>query len=987
MFRKPISTNPTSKPPANPAPTKTPIITRGNVASLVQLHNARVQEQEASATAPAISRSGTGIERGTGRAETFRDAPNISPASGIPSWRPQYQEAKDGTSPCQSRRKSQTSKQSAIPRGHSPLTRPSRRASTKQHQEPEDIHREQQSRRSITGIHARDQYAWQQDSSTIARKDPWSKRASSQRKPSSTISSQFEAFRSVYQPPPADHLDSHGNSRRNSRRDSWARKPLPPAKVQPMPERSMPSISDHESREWSLDHTSECKDDWATRRTSSERSRSSYTDSRQGLFYGNLTQPAPPAPSELSASAERSNPFLRRNGSGSTMRSASPFAGREPMSRKAFERVRSMSPPSISEKPELQIPAPQRPSQPSIATYITRKLSQHWTDPPLDNVASPPLVRVPPSSPHPVHHIDSFFVQDILSSIDSVLTEHTTALQTVIAQSHQLLHEKERLCPSISPRRSPKANSPVQFSPTHSVKSEHNSRSVSPTSQHLQDPPKQPRRRATSVPKIVKLIDNAASDMGLTVATVDKRNSIALAHKLAAERRDSLPKSITEPDLTIQSHNQTAAMARFGTTINRKASRTVTPPRIRVSEESQPLQPPNTRAPSPGGDRPVLSRAAVDGLPSACRSRPVLPTLSIMTPSTPSTVAPRSPEQQTRRSAPYYSVVLQESDDAQEGDNVQERDDAQPGQPVLSPGDNALSPGGQSLISPSEYAGLESQESSPNMFTHSNLPTPSEAHYPLMLDAEHEYDRDAALVQRATRSGINSIPNSLPTTPHRQDSLNTGSKSPLQPFDSAFLSKSFTTAVPDTGKAVMEPPPTPAGESIDSRVSRSSKREDTDPGQSKRSERESSQYDRARNAMEKTETQITSYRSLSPELLPTSPEPRSAGMKASKPHDRSSEVDENPHIHVMEPVRAPEESSTRISRPPIRSFRSKIPGPWDRQLAKRKSGDEHRREVTPDRGSAGQFWTSHHGAEMERKWFGRHGSGEGCPGPGDDFVP
>lgn len=973
MFRKPPPTasNPPSKPATTQAPTKTPIITRGNVASLVQLHDTRVREQEAAAAPPALSRTGTG--RGKGRAETIRDVPGKSPASRMSSWKPQFQESKADPSPFQNRRKSLEPRQSAIPRGHSPIAQPSRRAGAHQHREPPAIHRERQSRRSITGIHAQDQYAWQQDSQDMVRTDPWSRRASGHRKASLPHGQQSSSFSSRFEPPYSSHPPPA-----SKRRDSWVRRSLRPPKVQPMSDDSIPSMSDSD-QEWSLeDRESDHRPDWTTRRTSSERSRSSYADSRQGLFYGDLSPPQPPAPPQVSPTmpvTERTNPFKRRNSSGSTMRSSSPLAKRESISHKAFERVRSMSPPSINEDLEVQTPAPQRPPEPSIATYITRKLSQYWTETPPDSMGSPPPVRVPPSSPLPVHHIDSFLVQDILSSIDSVLTEHTTALQTVITKSHQLLHEKERLCPSVSPRRSPKAMSPVRLSPAHSVKSVYSSRSASPRSPSLEDPPKLLRRRTTSVPKILQLIDSTASDMGLAVA-VDKRDSVGLARKIAAERRGSIPKSITEPDLTLQNDIETPTMARASSAINRKASRTVTPPRIRVSEEGHPLQPPNTRTASPGGACPALTE---EHLALESQRGSTLPTLSVLTPSTPSN-STASPLTSVHR---FPMSTLQRLSKLIPSEEVDDRHSSQ----LVNPpsGQSAVSPGGQSIITPSEYMALESRPSSPSMFTQSNMPTPSDEYEPVMMDPTREYDRDAALVQRATRNSVNSVPSSVPTTPYRQISPTWNQSTlPLEPFEPALVRKPTSTVVSGTIEAVMEPEPVRSGEGIDSRVSRSRKRQVSDPSQLQRSERKSSHYDRARN-----ETQTSSYHSTSSEVLSASPGPRVAETRTSMPHGESSE-DDIPHIPSTEPLRRPAESTKRIPRPPMRSFKSRIPSPWDHQKSLGREGGEereHQEKPTPDHGPRGQFWTSHRGAEMERKWFGRHRSGEGQPGHGDDFVP
>ncbi|TID20780.1 hypothetical protein E6O75_ATG05544 [Venturia nashicola] len=751
MFRRPPVTNPTSKPATTQAPTKTPTITRGNVASLVQLHDTRVRAQEAAAAPPPLRRTGTGRGRGRARTETIRDGSDKPPSSRIPSWKPKVQESIDESSPFQShRRKSLAPRPPAIPRGHSPIGQPSRRASANQPQEGQEILREQLSRRSITGIHAEDQYAWQQD---VARKDSWSRRASDQHRPSLTFTSRSEPHHESRQAPPLERSDS--------RRDSSVRRSLRPIKVQPMFD-TIPSISDDDARDWCLDPAPERKGDWTTRRTSRDRSRSSYTDPRQGLFYGDLSPPQAPVAPQASPAADRSNPFVRRDSSGSFISTVSPLMKRGPISHKAFEHVRSMSPPSINEEAEMHTPAPQRPSEPSIATYITRKLSQHWTEPPTNTLGSPPAFRVPPSSPLPVHHIDSALVQDILSSIDSVLTEHTTALQTVITKSHQLLHEKERLCHSVSPRRSPKAVSPVDLSSSHSINSLHSSRSASPRVTVLEEPPRLLRRRTTSVPELLQLINKTASYMGLPV-TVEKRDSLTLAHKLAAERRDSLPKSITQPDLTM---------------------------------------PPNTRAPSPGAARPVLSQAALERMP----------TLSVLAPSTPSTASP----------VPPHNSSLQDLQ-------------------LIPPGGSAISPGGQSLISPSEYVELESRASSPAMFTHSNMPTPSDAfssyeRRPVMMDPEQEYDRDAALVQRATRTSINPVPSSVPTTPYRQSPSWNQSTWPLEPFDPASTEKPISTVVSDMIKAVMEPEPTLSSESIESRVSRNRQRQVSDASQQERSE-------------------------------------------------------------------------------------------------------------------------------------------------------
>lgn len=750
-----------------------------------------------------------------------------------------------------------------------------------------------------------------------------------------------------------------------------------------MSDDSIPSIAGSD-QEWSLEgRESDRRPDWTTRRTSSERSRSSYTDSRQGLFYGDLSPTQPPAPPQVSPTmpgTERTNPFKRRNSSGSTMRSSSPLAKRESISHKAFERVRSMSPSSINEDLEVQTPTPHRPPEASIATYITRKLSQHWTEPPLDSVGPLPPVRVPPSSPLPVHHIDSSLVQDILSSIDSVLTEHTTALQTVITKSHQLLHEKERLCPSVSPRRSPKAMSPVRLSPAHSVKSVHNSKSVSPRSPSLEDPPKLLRRRTTSVPKILQLIDSTASDMGLSVA-VDKRGSVGLAGKIAAERRGSIPKNITEPDLTLQNNIETPTTARASSAINRKVFRTVTPPRIRVSEEGHPLQPPNTRAASPGGARPALTQ---EYLALASQRRSTLPTLSGLTPSTPSssTASPLTSVHQLPMPTPQRHSKLIPS---------KEVDDRHSSQLVNPPsGQFAVSPAGQSIISPSEYMALGSRPSSPSMFTQSNMPTPSDEYEPVMMDPTREYDRDAALVQRATRNSVNSVPSSVPTTPYCQISSTWNQSTlPLEPVEHGLVQKPTPTVVSGTNEAVMEPEPVRSSESIDTRVSRSRKRQVSDPSQLQRSERKSSHHDRARKARQKNETQTSSYHSTSSEVLSTSPEPQAPKTSTSTPHNESSEAGIS-HIPSTETLRRPAESTTRMPRPPMRSFKSRIPSPWDHQKSLGREGGEereHHDKPTPDHGPRGQFWTSHHGAEMERKWFGRHGSGEGQPRHGDDFVP
>lgn len=333
---------------------------------------------------------------------------------------------------------------------------------------------------------------------------------------------------------------------------------------------------------------------------------------------------------------------------------------------------------------------------------------------------------------------------------------------------------------------------------------------------------------------------------------------------------------------------------------------------------------------------------------STSRRRSSLPTLSIFTRSTSSTsISPMDAGGRLPSSAPQHQSTLQPSEEADKN-------------PVISPGD-------QSILAPSDYLGFDSRLSSPNMFTNSNMPSASGEHRPMFL----EYDRDAALAERASRNTL-----------HAQHCLDSPSTTlPSEPLDPSLMRTNTSTFVAAAREAVMEPRPVHAGEREDGRAFRSRTRKGS--GHEQRNERRPSHYDRERQHRNRNEAQSSSFHSAS-SAAPTSMANSAISHIPRTPHDNSSEVD-IPHIIMTEPPQQPAESTR--SRPPMRSFIRKLPIPWDARLLPREDGEAHSERPTPDRGASGQFWTSRSGAERGRKWFGRNGSRESEFEHDDDFVP
>ena len=142
---------------------------------------------------------------------------------------------------------------------------------------------------------------------------------------------------------------------------------------------------------------------------------------------------------------EKQNPFKRRDSTGSFV-STPPTTKRESLSHKAFQRVRSMS-----TSPPLAMPVPRvevSPWHESAEQYIKRKLTERWS--PASRSQSISGSQASRSQvfgcSSGTSHVDAPLVQDILQNIDKILMEHTGTLRDVIDDSKRVLQEREVQC-------------------------------------------------------------------------------------------------------------------------------------------------------------------------------------------------------------------------------------------------------------------------------------------------------------------------------------------------------------------------------------------------------------------------------------------------------------------------------------------------------------------------------------------------------------
>ncbi|KAF2430290.1 hypothetical protein EJ08DRAFT_697582 [Tothia fuscella] len=255
---------------------------------------------------------------------------------------------------------------------------------------------------------------------------------------------------------------------------------------------------------WSRSSTHQERDLSETPRNWERRSSQEH---QRGQFYNRASLSASVSPVRI-GTPDRPNPFRRRNSHGSEL-SVSVSPRRDSVSRKAFERVRSMGSMSPAPSPVRRdrtstATVPLRESSDTIEAYIARRLTERWspasTVPTLSRTGT--AVHVPPPTPFPGRHVDAPFVLDVLRTIDHILTDHTSVLKAVIAQSEELLHEKEHDCQleSCNPVHSPQPRpsiSKVLSNPPLSSTSSSPVRPKETWSQHGAEIPPQPSPHST----------------------------------------------------------------------------------------------------------------------------------------------------------------------------------------------------------------------------------------------------------------------------------------------------------------------------------------------------------------------------------------------------------------------------------------------------------------------------------------------------------
>lgn len=233
----------------------------------------------------------------------------------------------------------------------------------------------------------------------------------------------------------------------------------------------------------------------------------------------------------------RQNPFSRRDSSGSEMLITPPRRP-ESVSRKAFERVRSMS-----RSPPLAMPVFQTESRQQHETneqYITRKLTQRWSP----SMHSRPASQSPRSREKAANlHVAAPLAQELLNHIDSILMEHTGTLKSVIEDSKRMLHLREVQC--------------REESIDHSVPD------IPANKEGLDET----KTTNSSVSDLVSAIDRTASYLGL---------SLPEKHRLHPERSNSARKNVSrEVSPSSSSEAREAREARVLETFS--TSKTVSP--------------------------------------------------------------------------------------------------------------------------------------------------------------------------------------------------------------------------------------------------------------------------------------------------------------------------------------------------------------------------------------------------------------------------
>jgi hypothetical protein len=317
-------------------------------------------------------------------------------------------------------------------------------------------------------------------------------------------------------------------------------------------------------------------------------------DLRQELF------PSTPSPSPSLArirTPDRPNPFRRRDSSGSEVVIA-PAPRRDSISRRAFEQVRTMSPPMIPEDRMLFSPAPYRCHEDDVATYITRRLAEQWSPSPssVSSVINSPHAstagRAPPSTPYPASHVEIPFVLDILRSIDHILSDHTATLKSVISQSEQLLRQKEQHCQADCIDQNTETlhiHSPIVSARLPRTRSSSGS-SLSPPSHtaSLDDLPYTMNEHTSSIPALVQLIDETASTFALNPS--DNESTDPPLRKPSLTRRSEYRGSIGRgaQSMSIRARTPTPPLRRPRS--SNHGSIAISPPRIRVELANQPLQ-------------------------------------------------------------------------------------------------------------------------------------------------------------------------------------------------------------------------------------------------------------------------------------------------------------------------------------------------------------------------------------------------------------
>jgi hypothetical protein len=330
-------------------------------------------------------------------------------------------------------------------------------------------------------------------------------------------------------------------------------------------------------------------------------------DGGRGLFSRN----ASPSPGHIrTETPDRPNPFKRRDSSGSEV-VASPVPRRESISRKAFERVRTMSQPTVPEDQPF-LPVLYHHHDDTIESYISHRLSERWSPAPasvssvVHTPQAPHSVDAPPPTPYPAGHVDTPFALDILRNIDHILSDHTAALKAVITRSEQLLHQNEQHCQSgssdhtgglVIPTLASAASEPFARIPLRKLRSltlpESSSSASGP--QHLSyapsldDPPRTLRKRTSSISALVQLIDDTASSFR-SDPTKDESTELP-PRKPSLKRRPSYRSSIaTNIDSTVfRSHTPSPPFHRPRSA--KSGSVAITPPRIKVAPANQPLPP------------------------------------------------------------------------------------------------------------------------------------------------------------------------------------------------------------------------------------------------------------------------------------------------------------------------------------------------------------------------------------------------------------